>query len=229
VNEIKIVLVDDKEIFREGLTKILQEQDSIGTVYQCTSTDNALARIKQTKPNLVLISNSISGGDSTELVSQIIGIHPDIKVAIITASGDKEDLYEAIEVGVTGYLTKSMKLKDLLKSIDLIAEGQVVISPELSSTFVDKFSQLRSAEGGIESELSERELDVLRLVAIGATNKEIAAKMYITENTAKVHVKNILAKLELKNRQQAAAYAVQQGLISEVIDIEEDENFQHQS
>ncbi|MDD5590323.1 MAG: response regulator transcription factor [Dehalococcoidales bacterium] len=215
-DKISILLIDDKEVFREGLARILDEQGDIEVVYQCSSL-GSLDRIQVTKPQLVLLSSTLSDPDCNELAEKIIELVPDIKIAILGASESGDGLYDAMEAGASGYLMKDMKLDDLLKSISLVAKGEVVVSAPLAKKLIDEFGDLRSSsKSGYEENLSERELEILKLLGKGITNREIAETLFITENTAKVHVKNILDKLRLRNRQQAAAYAVQQGLISDI-------------
>ena len=214
-DKISILLIDDKEVFREGLARILDEQGNIEVVYHCSSR-GSLDRIQVTRPQLVLLSSTLSEPDCNELAENIIELVPDTKVAILGTSESGDGLYDAMEAGASGYLMKDMKLDDLLKSISLVAKGEVVVSAPLAKKLIDEFGDLRSSKFSYEENLSERELEILKLLGKGITNREIAETLFITENTAKVHVKNILEKLQLRNRQQAAAYAVQQGLISDI-------------
>ena len=139
---------------------------------------------------------------------------------MLTHSEDQEHVCAAMEAGAAGYLSKGMKVDDLVKSIDLIEKGQVVVSPPLVAKLTGKITSLKADEDTGKTALSAREIEVLKLLVKGYTNRELARKLFITENTARVHVRNILGKLQLRNRQQAAAYAVQQGLVSEVDDAE---------
>lgn len=135
---------------------------------------------------------------------------------MLSDSADEKVMFSCVEAGASGYLVNDLSVQDLVKSIDLIASGRMVISPRVSDKFISEFGELREEKrrweetGGVQ--LSPRETEILAMVTGGATNKEIADRLYITENTAKVHVKNILAKLKLRNRQQAAAYAVEHGI-----------------
>ena len=223
MKQIKVVIVDDKEVFREGLARLLEDQDHIDVVCRCGSKE-VVRKVQQSDPDLVLMDTELSDRDVIEVIPQITESSPKVKVAMFSDSADREKLFSCVEVGAKGYLVKSLSVDDLVKSIDLIAEGRVVISPLLSDRFVAEFSKLREkersrvAEG--PSDVSEREKEILKLVAKGYTNKEISQKLVIAENTAKVHVKNILIKLELRNRQQAAAYAAEHGLIGEAGDVE---------
>lgn len=215
MKEIKVLIVDDKEVFREGLSRLLEEQNAIEVVGQCDSKQ-VIAEVKRAKPRLILMDTELAYSDVIEVIPQVSDSYPEVKVAMLTDSLDEAKLFSCVEAGASGYLVKNLSVDDLVESIDLIAKGRVVISPLLSNKFLGKFAELRgkekSDEGGEGSDLSEREREILGLVADGYTNKEIAQKLFITENTAKVHVKNILQKLELRNRQQAAAYAAEHGL-----------------
>ena len=143
-------------------------------------------------------------------------------VAILTDSKNEQELFSAIESGATGYLQKDAKVDDLVNSIDLIGKGEVVVSPPLAKKLVGKFTSMRQKEAGKPNGLTDREVEIVRSLPKGLTNKEMAERLFVTENTVKVHIKNILEKLQLRNRQQLAAYAVQQGLVAEIADTEED-------
>lgn len=221
MEQIKVLLADNKEIFREGLARLLEEWEQIEVVSQCSNGKEAIEKAKESEPDVVLMDDNILERDSIETGQHINELSVRVKVAMLTDSKNEEELFSAIEAGARGYLLKDIKVSDLVKSIDLIGKGEVVVSPPLAGTLVDKFSSMRSDEVKGKDNLSEREMEILKLLAKGLTNKEIAETLFITENTAKVHVKNMLQKLQLRNRQQAAAYAVQQGLVTEITDTEE--------
>lgn len=221
MGQIKVLLADDKEVFRQGLAKLLEEQESIKVACECCNGEQALEKVKEIQPDVVLIDTVISQCDSMETTRQISESSPKVKVAMLTDSKNEEDLFSSIDAGATGYLFKDMKLGDLVKSIDLIAKGEVVVSPPLAEKLVDKFTEMKRSEAEVKDGLSDREQEILKLLAKGHTNKEIGDTLFITENTAKVHVKHILGKLQLRNRQQAAAYAVRQGLTTEIKEVEE--------
>jgi len=220
MGQIKVLLADEKEIFREGLARLLDEQEYIEVVSQCSNGNQAIEKVEEIKPHVVLMDTDISECDNIKATQHINESSPKVKVAMLTDSKNEEDLFSAIEAGATGYLLKDMKFSDLVKSIDLIGKGEVVVSPPLAGKLVNKFTEMKASEVEAKDGLSERELEILKMLAKGATNKEIAETLFIAENTAKVHVKNILEKLQLRNRQQAAAYAVQEGLVTEVVDKE---------
>ena len=221
MGQLKVLLADKKEVFREGLARLLDEQEHIEVVSRCSNGKQAIDGVKETKPDVVLIDNNISDCGSKEATQEIKALFPGVQVALLTDSENEQELFSAIESGATGYLLKDMKVDDLIKSVDLIGKGEVVVSPPLGQKLVGKFASMRQKEPERQTSLTQQELEIVKLLAKGATNKEIAETLFITENTAKVHLKNILAKLGLRNRQQVAAYAVQQGLVTEITDTEE--------
>lgn len=216
MHELKVLLADDKEIFREGLARLLEEQEHIEVVSQCYNGKQAVEKVKETKPHVVLIGSNISQCSGNEAARQITQSVPGVKVALLTDSESEQELLSAVESGATGYLLKDMNVDDLVKSIDLIGKGEIVLYSRLAEKLVGKFTSLRRREVEGQASLTEREVEIARLLAAGASNKEIAEALFISENTCKVHVKNILEKLGLRNRQQIAAYAVQEGLVTEI-------------
>lgn len=221
MEQIKVLLADKKEIFREGLARLLEEQEHIEVVSRCSNGRQAIDGVKETKPDVVLIGSNISDCGSNEATQQIKGSFPKVQVAMLTDSENEQELFSAIESGATGYLLKDIKVDDLIKSVDLIGKGEVIVSPPLGKKLVGKFASMRQKEPERQSGLTQQELEIVKLLAKGATNKEIAETLFVTENTAKVHLKNILGKLELRNRQQVVAYVVQKGLVTEITDTEE--------
>lgn len=213
---IKVLLLDDQEIIRESLAKLLNEQDTIEIVSRCSEVQQVLDEIKRVKPDLVLVNDNLSEYESSEAVRTINESDPKIKVAVLTDSIDRKDLMSAIESGATGYLHKETKVDDFIESIDLIGKGGVVISPTIAESLNDKLQIVSDDEKQEKTELTDREVEIVRLLAKGATNKKIARDLYIAENTVKVHIKNILQKLQLRNRQQLAAYAAKEGLVTDL-------------
>jgi DNA-binding NarL/FixJ family response regulator len=216
MGRLKVLLADDKEVFREGLARLLEEQGYIEVVSQCANGKQAIKDVKETEPNVALIGSNISDCGSNEATRDIKKSSPQAKVAIFTDSEDERELFSAIESGATGYIQKDTKVEDLIKSIDLIGKGEVVVSPPLAEKLVGKFASMKQKEAEETAGLTAREVEITKLLAKGLTNKEMAETLFVTENTVKVHVKNILEKLKLRNRQQLAAYAVQQRLVTEI-------------
>ena len=218
MGRLKVLLADDKEIFREGLARLLEEQEYIEVVSQCANGKQAIKDVKETKTDVVLIDSNILDCGSNEATREIKKSSPQVRVAVLTDSENERELFSAIESGATGYLQKDTKVEDLVKSIDLIGKGEVVVSPPLAEKLVGKFASMRQREAEEPTGLTDREVEIVKLLAKGLTNKEMAETLFVAENTVKVHIKNILEKLQLRNRQQLAAYAVQQGLVTEISD-----------
>lgn len=219
---IKILIADNREIFREGLVKLLQDQSHIEVVYQCGSGAEAIEKAKEIEPDIILMDIDMPDQDGIEAVKYINESVPNIKVAMLTDCEDEEKLFSAIKAGARGYLLKDIAVDRLIKSIDLVVEGEVIVSPPMADKLLNEFTSMKdeidAKKTESENELSDREVEILKLVAGGATNKEIAESLVIAENTVKVHVRNVLEKLHLRNKQQAAAYAMKQGFISEIVE-----------
>jgi DNA-binding NarL/FixJ family response regulator len=173
-----------------------------------------LEKIRTSQPDVLLIDPEFTHPETVRSLKQIIQDYRSVQVAIFTGKRDKEAFILAMQLGIRGYLSKDISLNELLSSISLISAGELVISPIFTEYFF--FNILRSVSNPanliMQPILSLREIEVLSLISIGATNREIAQKLYIAVNTVKVHLKNILDKLQLRNRQQLAVYAIKQGL-----------------
>jgi two-component system NarL family response regulator len=225
MDPIKLIIVDSEEVFREGIVKLLQEQSTMEVVFQGGSSQEAIEKCTRKKPDMVILDTKVEGLDTLQILKEIKNCSPDAKVIMIGRPDAEGNTLDFMKAGARALLSKSITVNDLIKSIELISSGKIIVSP----VFVEKLLKEMSTETSEperpqnESLLSEREMEIARLIARGATNKEIAGKLFITENTTKVHVKNILNKLELKNRQQLAAYAVMKEWIinnSDTIDAE---------
>ncbi len=175
----------------------------------------ALEKTRQLKPDIVLMDIKMPRYNGLEATRLIKAEMPQVKIVILTVSDDDEDLFEAIKSGAEGYLLKNIKAREFLALLSGVAKGEAAISPLLATKIIEEFSrQMKEAVTPPSvSELTEREMDVLKLVTDGAINKEIAATLYVTENTVKYHLRNIMEKLHLRNRAQVAAYAVSKGII----------------
>jgi DNA-binding NarL/FixJ family response regulator len=221
MGRLKVLLADDKEIFREGLARLLEEQEYIEVVSQCSKGKQAIKDVKETQPDVILIDSDILDCGSNEATREIKKSSPQVRVAVLADSENEQELFSAIESGATGYLQKDAKVEDIVKSIDLIRKGQVVVSPPLAEKLVGKFASMRQKEAEETTGLTDREVEMVKLLPEGLTNKEMAETLFVTENTVKVHIKSILGKLQLRNRQQLAAYAAQKGLVTEIKDTRE--------
>jgi len=212
---VRVLLADDHALFRAGIASLLKAW-GMDVVGQAADGNEAVELTRRLKPELVLMDVGMSPCNGLEATRAIKAELPDVKVVIVTVSEDEQDLFEAIKSGAEGYLLKGMSEEELSATLERISAGEPALSPGLAAKILDEFARM-ALEGtgkpaGPEDELTEREREVLRLVAEGATNREIAATLYISGNTVGFHMKNILGKLHLKNRAQAAAFAIRAGL-----------------
>lgn len=219
MTSIKVLLADDNALFREGMVALLNRCEGVQVVGQAKDAAEAVRKATLLRPDVVLMDLAMPLGGGVEATRRILEERPEQAICILTVSEQESDLYAAIRAGARGYQVKTVALEDLCQTIRVLAEGGSVVTPHLAARLLEEFAKLAQnvREGPSEAEkLTPREREVLELVAVGASNKEIAAKLVIAENTVKVHLRNILDKLQLRNRQQAAAFAVQEGLVREV-------------
>ena len=208
----RVLLADDHALFRAGIASLLRAW-SHEVVGQASDGDDALEQTRRLRPDLVLMDITMPGRSGLEATRLIKAELPETKIVMVTVSDDNDDLFEAIKSGADGYLLKDMSEEELSRTLAAVAAGESALSPALAARIIDEFARAGKATHERQaSALTPRESEVLRLVASGATNREIAVELNVTENTVSFHVKNILAKLRLKNRAQAAVYAVTSGL-----------------
>lgn len=215
----RVLLADDHALFRAGIASLL-EAWGMEIVGQASNGLEAIELTRRLGPELVLMDIGMAPVNGLEATSVIKTEHPEVKVMIVTVSEDDHDLFEAIKSGAEGYILKGMSEEELGWTLARVTAGEPALSPALAARILDEFVRM-SREGadkpaGPKTGLTDREREVLRLVADGATNREIGSKLFISENTVSFHMKNILAKLHLKNRAQAAAYAIRAGLANDV-------------
>jgi two-component system NarL family response regulator len=213
---IRLLLVDDHALFRKGLVSLLKREDDFQVIAEAEDGAEAIKKAKQLKPDLVLMDIHMPGTDGIEATRRIREMLPGTRVVILTVSEDDKDLFEAIKCGAHGYLLKKLEPEELYAMLRGVFEGEAPISRATAGKILSEFSiqARRKATPQLEEELSAREKEVLQCLASGLTNKEIGNKLAIAENTVKNHLKNILGKLHLENRVQAATFALQKGLAS---------------
>ena len=212
---IKVLIADDHKLFRQGLISLMKtREDLVEVIGEAETGEDAVRLAEQLHPDVVLMDIYMPHGDGLNATKEIRERFPGIAVVILTASENDEHLYEAVKLGVSGYLLKSLDAKELFELLAGIIEGEAAMTRSMATRLLKGVAKrlMDGAKG--EEALTERELIVLRLVAIGASNPKIAEKLSISVNTVKSHLKNILSKLQLENRTQAAAYAVKSGLVS---------------
>jgi DNA-binding NarL/FixJ family response regulator len=207
--------VDDHDLFRTGLRTLLEEQ-GVDVVGEADTGTRALEQIRETAPEVVVMDLNMPGISGVEATRQIAMIAPLTRVLVLTISDQDADVMDAILAGACGYLLKDSTIDELMAGIGAAAQGESLVSPAIASKVLQRLratsSSPREAET-IRSELSEREIQVLKLIANGKDNAMIAAELHISPKTVKNHISNILMKLQIDNRIQAAVYAVRSGLV----------------
>jgi len=207
--------VDDHDLFRTGLRTLLEEQE-VDVVGEADTGTRALEQIRETAPEVVVMDLNMPGISGVEATRQIAMIAPLTRVLVLTISDQDADVMDAILAGACGYLLKDSSIDELMAGIRAAAAGESLVSPAIASKVLQRLratsSSPREAET-IRSELSEREIQVLKLIANGKDNAMIAAELHISPKTVKNHISNILMKLQIDNRIQAAVYAVRSGIV----------------
>lgn len=212
---VRVLVVDDQELFRRGLTMLLSVEDGIEVVGEAGDGVEGTELASSTAPDVVLLDVRMPKRSGIEACRAIKEAVPSAKIIMLTVSDEEADLYEAVKSGAAGYLLKDSSIEEVAQAVRVVADGQSLISPSMAVKLIDEFKQMSKPESkhmpGLR--LTERELEVLRLVATGKNNREIAKDLFISENTVKNHVRNILEKLQLHSRMEAVMYAVKEKLL----------------
>jgi two-component system NarL family response regulator len=216
-DSIRVVICDDHALFRRGLAMVLEEEPGIEVVGEAEDGEAAVTVAEDLAPDVVLMDvrmPKLSGIEATRAIAERV---PATRILMLTVSDEEEDLYEAIKAGAAGYLLKEISIDEVATAIRSVVSGQSLITPSMASKLLTEFTNLAKqaeAKQAVPSpRLTSRELEVLKLVAQGMSNKEIAAELYISENTVKNHVRNILEKLHLHSRMEAVVYAVREKIL----------------
>ena len=212
---IKVLVVDDQELFRRGLTMLLSAEGGIEVVGEAGDGIEGTNLAVTTLPDVVLLDVRMPKRTGIEACLVINEQVPSAKIVMLTVSDEEADLYEAVKSGASGYLLKDSSIEEVAQAVKVVADGQSLISPSMAVKLIDEFKQMskpdRESVPGLR--LTDRELEVLRLVAKGMNNREISKELFISENTVKNHVRNILEKLQLHSRMEAVMYAVREKLL----------------
>ena len=211
---VRVLLVDEHALFREGLGLALSGIDDIDVAGEAVDGDDALDRAVELQPDVVVMDVRMPEGSGAGAIARIRAARPEIAVLVLTGSQDDDDLVDALRSGATGYLLKDASVDEVADAIRAVARGHAVVSPAMTVKLLDRFGDLlRRVGDDRESRLTIRELDVLRLVVKGLSNREIARDLFISQNTVKNHVRNILEKLHVRSRSEAAAVAMRERLL----------------
>ena len=212
---IRVVIVDDHDLFRTGLRNLLEEQ-GVHVVGEAATGAEAVRAVAELTPDVVVMDLNMPGISGVEATRQITSISPLTRVVVLTISDQDGDVMDAILAGACGYLLKDASIQDLLRGIGAAAVGESLISPTIAAKVLRRVrssSAQPEIERTIRAELSDREIEVLKLIANGKDNATIAADLHISPKTVKNHISNILMKLQIDNRIQAAVFAVRSGIV----------------
>ncbi len=211
---IRILLADDHRLFRQGMISLMRtREDLVEVVGEAETGEEAVQMTEQLRPDVVLMDIYMPQKDGLQAAREILARFPGVAIVMLTSSEHDGHLYEAVRLGVAGYLLKSLDADELFELLEGVTHGEAAMTRAMAMRLLKGVAgRMVDAESGEEA-LSERELVVLRFVANGASNAEIAENLSISINTVKSHLKNILEKLQLANRTQAATYALRHGLV----------------
>ena len=213
--DVRVLLVDDHDLFRTGLRNLLEER-GVQIAGEAGQGADAVRLVRELAPDVVVMDLHMPGMTGIEAIRQIHGFAPLTRVLVLTISDQDDDVLHAILAGACGYLLKDASVDELIRGIAAASVGESLVSPAIASKVLQQVRATAispEAADTIRAELSERELDVLKLIAAGNDNAMIAAQLHISPKTVKNHISNILMKLQIENRIQAAVYAVRSGLV----------------
>ena len=212
---LRVLLVDDHDLFRAGLRNLL-ETNGVTIAGEAATGNEAVRLARELAPDVVVMDLNMPGITGVEATRQITGLAPLTRVIVLTISDEDEDVMDAIVAGACGYLLKDSSIDDLVRGIRSAAVGEALISPHIAAKVLQQVRATAADSQGaatIRAELSDREVEVLRLIASGMDNAQIAKDLVISPKTVKNHISNILMKLQIDNRIQAAVYAVRSGIV----------------
>ena len=211
----RVIVVDDQELFRRGLVMLLGVEPDIEVVGEAGDGVTASDLAVSTMPDVVLLDVRMPKRSGLQACMRIKEEVPSARIIMLTVSDEEGDLYEAVKNGASGYLLKDSSIDEVAQAVRVVAEGQSLISPSMAVKLIDEFKEMsRTDRDQVPTpRLTDRELEVLRLVARGLNNREAAKELFISENTVKNHVRNLLEKLQLHSRMEAVLYAVREKLV----------------
>ncbi|MED3660526.1 response regulator transcription factor [Ureibacillus sp. FSL K6-8385] len=210
---IRVFIADDHEMVRIGVSAYLSSQPDMTVVGEAENGKEAVEKVLQLKPNIdiILMDNVMPVMNGAEATKEILKEWPEAKIMIVTSFLDDDKVYPALEAGATSYILKTANAKQIAEAIRKTVQGEPVLEPEVTSKMIHRMRN--AASRPLHEQLTDREMEVLLLMAQGKTNQEIADELFIALKTVKTHVSNILAKLEVQDRTQAVVYAFQHGLV----------------
>ena len=218
-HSIRVVIADDHELYRRGTEALMDLEDDLKIVAEASTASDAVGAVLTHRPDVVLLEVRLGGQSGIDACTAIKMGSPQTKVLVLTASADEADLFKSLMVGASGYLLKSLPADQILDAVRLVHSGEVVVPPPMARHLVAEFARLASrTTDDVAQErtrtLSEREVEVLTWITRGKPNREIASLMTVSENTVKNHVRNIMSKLQVSSRTEAAMHAVRENLVA---------------
>lgn len=210
-DHITVLIVDDHAIVRQGLRTYLDLQPDIEVVGEASDGREAVSKVRETLPDIVLMDLVMPNVDGVEATRQVTAVSPSTRVIVLTSFSEDEQVFASIKAGAQGYLMKDVLPSQLVQDIRQVHRGEVRLNPDIARKLMQEFTNPQPATP--KHDLTERELEVLRLIAQGKSNKEISDDLVLSEKTVKTHVSNILQKLHLSDRTQAAVYALRQKIV----------------
>jgi two-component system NarL family response regulator len=217
VDPIRVLVVDDHALFRRGLQMVLEQEPDIEVVGEASDGTEAVEVAAETLPDIVLMDVRMPKRGGIDACTAIHDVAPSTKIIMLTISDEEADLYDAIKAGAMGYLLKEISIEEVASAIRAVYGGQSLISPSMASKLLTEFASMVKKTDERQQvpapRLTDREMEVLKLVAKGLNNRDIAKQLFISENTVKNHIRNSLEKLQLHSRMEAVVYAVREKLL----------------
>jgi NarL family two-component system response regulator LiaR len=210
---IRVLVVDDHKVVREGMQFLLDQEPGIEVVGQCADGREAVEAVGRLRPNVVLLDLLMPGMDGLTALRCIKDVSPITQVVVLTSHTGEEHMFDAIKAGATSYLLKTAGARDVIDAVRAAAQGESLLDPSVAARVLQELRRPAPRSPTPGSQLTPREMEVLTLVARGRSNRAIAEELFIGEETVKTHMSNILAKLHLDDRTQAAVYALRLGLV----------------
>lgn len=216
-DRVRVLIADDHALFRRGLIMVLESEPDIEVVAEAQDGAEVIAKTEEFVPDVVLMDVRMPKLNGIEAARAIREMVPSVKIVMLTVSDEEDDLFDAIKAGANGYLLKEISIEEVADAIRSVTTGQSLLSPSMASKLLNEFNALAKQADEkprlAAPRLTTRELEVLKLVAQGMSNRDVAEQLFIAENTVKNHVRNILEKLQLHSRMEAVVYAVREKLL----------------
>lgn len=208
----RVVVADDHSLFRDGITSLL-EAAGYQVVDQVGDGELAIEAVRNLHPDLVLLDITMPNKNGLETLEVIKSEFPDLKVVMLTVSDDDQDLFSAIQAGANGYLLKDLNSEDFISMLEGLEKGEAALNRKMITRVMNGYQRLAVQSAESHEGLTEREIELLHLMVDGLSNKQIAENLFISENTVKYHIRNILQKLDVQNRTEAVGLAIRKGLL----------------